>query len=351
VAEIENAGILEVLQTPGAGPSSWAILDNLVAQTGSGSLFQFREPLGQAREVKVALSGLFGRFVARAYLSRYFGLGLFGHIGKSPLLLHLRLRAKVQRKGRGDLPDWLSCRRDLTALTIAEAKGCHEAGGPKSTLRRAWAQANRVDVTINGRRPSLKRIAVVTRWGIYNGSPARPIIAVRDPEEAGQEIPPEEESAAAIGLARIHVANLLTPLGYGELANMLRNLIRAPSARATDRIANDAFVMLSEIPGRRIGLDGEGVGPNGDTIGGFVARVGPLPNNLLTPLEQQALSQLDIRAAYVGLERRFIKGVIKGDAELIREATSKPFERTSDSVRTDGSGSWIVRLSPQIAIQ
>ena len=32
--------------------------------------------LGQAREVKVALSGLFGRFVARAYLERYFSLSL-----------------------------------------------------------------------------------------------------------------------------------------------------------------------------------------------------------------------------------------------------------------------------------
>ncbi len=31
-----------------------------------GNAFIFKEPLGQAREVKVALSGLFGRFVARA---------------------------------------------------------------------------------------------------------------------------------------------------------------------------------------------------------------------------------------------------------------------------------------------
>ena len=30
----------------------------------------------KAREVKVALSGLFGRFVARAYLERYFSLSL-----------------------------------------------------------------------------------------------------------------------------------------------------------------------------------------------------------------------------------------------------------------------------------
>ena len=68
VDEIEDAGIREVLQTPGASLGSWAILDSLLEPTGPGSPFVFREPLGQAREVKVALSGLFGRFVARAYL-------------------------------------------------------------------------------------------------------------------------------------------------------------------------------------------------------------------------------------------------------------------------------------------
>ncbi|WP_246413274.1 hypothetical protein [Rhizobium indicum] len=40
-----------------------------------------REPLGQAQEVKVALSGLFGRFVARTHLERYFNLSIFAHLG------------------------------------------------------------------------------------------------------------------------------------------------------------------------------------------------------------------------------------------------------------------------------
>lgn len=66
VQEIEDAGVKEVLQTPGAALGSWALLDSLLAPTGPGTPFLFREPLGQAREVKVALSCLFGRFVARA---------------------------------------------------------------------------------------------------------------------------------------------------------------------------------------------------------------------------------------------------------------------------------------------
>jgi hypothetical protein len=71
IQEIEDAGIREVLQTPGAPLGSWNVLDALLEPTGAGSPFVFREPLGQAREVKVALSGLFGRFVARAYLALF----------------------------------------------------------------------------------------------------------------------------------------------------------------------------------------------------------------------------------------------------------------------------------------
>ena len=60
ISEIEDAGIREVLQTPGAAYGSWSILDALLTATGPGTPFVFKEPLGQAREVKVALSGLGG---------------------------------------------------------------------------------------------------------------------------------------------------------------------------------------------------------------------------------------------------------------------------------------------------
>src|SRR5688500_11394740 len=63
VSQIEDAAIREVLQTPGAAYGTWSILDALLSPTGAGTPFVFKEPLGQAREVKVALSGLFGRFV------------------------------------------------------------------------------------------------------------------------------------------------------------------------------------------------------------------------------------------------------------------------------------------------
>jgi hypothetical protein len=122
VSDIEDAGIREVLQTPGAAYGAWSILDALLAPTGTGTPFIFKEPLGQAREVKVALSGLFGRFVARAYLERYFNLSIFAHLGSRTIDLDRRRQVTVKRLSRGDLPDWIACAANLSSLTVAEAK-------------------------------------------------------------------------------------------------------------------------------------------------------------------------------------------------------------------------------------
>lgn len=47
VSGIEDAGIREVLQTPGAAYGAWSILDALLTPTGTGTPFIFREPLGR----------------------------------------------------------------------------------------------------------------------------------------------------------------------------------------------------------------------------------------------------------------------------------------------------------------
>jgi hypothetical protein len=43
VSAIEDAGIHEVLQTPGAAYGAWSILDALLAPTGPGTPFVFRD--------------------------------------------------------------------------------------------------------------------------------------------------------------------------------------------------------------------------------------------------------------------------------------------------------------------
>ena len=143
VRQIEDAGLREVLQTPGAHFGSWSMIGSLLAP---GDLFVFREPLGYAREVKVALSGLFGRFVARAYLERYFGLSVFASLGRNPLVLDGQRSIEVHKREIGDFPDWVAATSSLCGLTVAEAKGSHDPSGPARALERAWVQAGRVDV-------------------------------------------------------------------------------------------------------------------------------------------------------------------------------------------------------------
>ena len=161
VEEIEDAGLREVLQAPGAPFGSWAILDGLLEPTGDYTPFIFREPLGQSREVKVALSGLFGRFVARAYLERYFNLSIFAHVTESRLLLNGSHEIEVVRRGGGDLPDWVACDASIRNFTIAEAKGSHNLSGPKQALSSAWDQAERIDINIGARRATVKRLAPI----------------------------------------------------------------------------------------------------------------------------------------------------------------------------------------------
>lgn len=247
VADIEDAGIREVLQTPGAAYGAWSILDALLSPTGAGTPFIFREPLGQAREVKVALSGLFGRFVARAYLERYFNLSIFAHLGNHTIDLDRRKKVKIKRLSRGDLPDWIACASDLTSLTVAEAKGCHDPGGPAKALARAWAQAGRIDVTANGRKVTVKRIAIATRWGMASAGPADAHLSVKDPLDEGEPIEPQEKDALFIGMLRLHIANLIRPLGHVRLADALYRLTVQPFARRLQSDLDLARAALDQL--------------------------------------------------------------------------------------------------------
>jgi hypothetical protein len=339
--EIEDAGIREVLQTPGATLGSWAILDALLAPTGPGSPFVFREPLGQAREVKVALSGLFGRFVARAYLERYFKLSIFAHLGQRVFLLNGKRQIEVKRKTRGDLPDWIACNNQLGKITIAEAKGCHDRQGPEKALARAWSQANRIDIVSSGKKATVKRVAIATRWGASYGGAKAALMAVRDPDEHG-ELTPKELEVAALGLTRLHLANLLKALGYDVLAGALRTVVSArnDSAQATARQA--AIGAVNSASFRDVG------GPPGTTslveglLGAWVTRAGPISERAISRLDQETLQRLELRPVFVGVERNLVSATISDDPDAVRRLMTH--ERTATgSVRTDGAVTWMVR--------
>lgn len=342
VSDIEDAGIREVLQTPGAAYGAWSILDALLAPTGVGTSFLFRQPLGQAREVKVALSGLFGRFVARAYLERYFDLSIFAHLGNNVIDLDGRKQVRIKRLARGDLPDWIACKSDLTSLTIAEAKGCHDRGGPAKALARAWTQAGRIDVTVKGRKVTVKRIAVATRWGVANSNPADAHLSVRDPIDEGDSIDPQDKDAPFVGLLRLHVANMIEPLGHAELAQALRTLTRQTFPRP-----------LADTSARaRAILDGAAIGQMAKThdigglVGGIVTRAGPIIDAIASTVDQDALARLNLRPVFVGVDRDLIRAAIDGEAGTIRGRLAQKVS-PDEVARPDRAGGWIIPLGAE----
>lgn len=342
VSEIEDAGIREVLQTPGAAYGAWSILDALLTPTGAGTPFVFREPLGQAREVKVALSGLFGRFVARAYLERYFNLSIFAHLGSRTIDLDRRRQVKITRLSRGDLPDWIACAADLSSLTVAEAKVCNDVGGPAKALDRAWAQARRIDVTARGRKVTVKRIAIATRWGMAAAGPADAHLSVRDPVDEGEPIEPVEKDGLFIGLLRLHIANLIKPLGHNELAATLHRLTQQAFPRRLQDDLGRARAMLDAAPVREV----EKAAAMGGLIGGIVTRAGPITGADVAPGEQEALARLNLRPVFVGIERDLIRAAIDADPQAVRVRLSQTV-RPDEFARSDRAGGWIVPLGEE----
>lgn len=342
VSDIEDAGIREVLQTPGAAYGAWSILDALLTPTGSGTPFIFREPLGQAREVKVALSGLFGRFVARAYLERYFNLSIFAHLGSLTIDLDRRLRIKVTRLSRGDLPDWIACAADLSSLTVAEAKGCHDAGGPAKALDRAWRQAGRIDVTAHGRKVTVKRIALATRWGMATAGPAQAHLSVRDPIDEGEPIEPQEKEALFIGLLRLHIANLIKPLGHEELAGVLHRITQQRHSRRLHDDLGRARALLDAAPVREV----EQATAMGGLVGGIVTRAGPITDTDVAPADQEALARLELRPVFVGVERDLIRAAIEAEPQAVLTRLAQTV-RPDEFARPDRAGGWIVPLGKE----
>ncbi|MBZ9984104.1 hypothetical protein LB521_23495 [Mesorhizobium sp. BR-1-1-8] len=342
VADIEDAGIREVLQTPGAAYGAWSILDALLSPTGVGTPFIFREPLGQAREVKVALSGLFGRFVARAYLERYFNLSIFAHLGSQTIDLDRRRKIKIKRLSRGDLPDWIACASDLSSLTVAEAKGCHDPGGPAKALRRAWAQAGRIDVIAQGRKVTVKRIAIATRWGMAVAGPADAHLSVKDPLDEGEPIEKDEKDALFIGMLRLHIANLIRPLGHAELAAALYRLTQQPFARRLRGDLDLARAVLDAAPAGEM----DKTDTMGGLVGGIVTRAGPVIEAGVTPSDQEALARLNLRPVFVGIERELIRAAIDAEPQAVRTRLTQSV-RSDDFARPDRAGGWIVPLGEE----
>jgi hypothetical protein len=248
---VEDAGLLEILQSPGPAVGLWGLFEPLLDLASAE--FRFVEPLGQSREVKTALSGLFGRFVARAYATRHLGLTHFTHVTRPPMRLSGPMRGELRRVWgrRGDMPDWVAW-GPRSGMAIVEAKGCHDRSGPQQALGRAFAQAERAEIRGKQGLAPFKRYAIATRWGFAAPLNWEPMLWVRDPDEEGDHVTPEEIHELQVGVIRLHYASLLDRLEQRALAAGLRDLASTPFRNRYAEAGSRATAALEAASPRRI---------------------------------------------------------------------------------------------------
>lgn len=350
VREIEDAGVREILQTPGAALGTWKFLDALLDPLAS--TFRFQEPLGHAREVKTAVSGLFGRFVARAYAVRYLGLTHFDHVRKPPMVLNRPMNGILDRVPgmSGDMPDWVAWGRG-SGLAIVEAKGCHDSKGPQAALDRADAQAARAEIRVNGHLAPFKRYAVATRWGFTRPKMREPMLWVKDPDEDGMLTDAERE-ALELAVVRRQAAALLAPLGHGPLAQAVLDLDQAVFPNLIEARRERAREILYSSP--RFRIFGEHAAPDAELVGGFVTRLGPLGDTPPTRAQLAVLRDVGLRPMFVGIERSRLKQAVEGFSEGSEKTAVSFLEEVGlpdTEAGADGSGSWVVHIDGEADVE
>ena len=217
-SEIAQAALREISQLSLSALPFDSFLNSLLVP--SDAWFRWISPLGRVRETKTAFSGLFGRFVARAYLTRYHRYRYFDPITNDLQAVSGWPGYRLKRVKKGDLPDWLIT--TSRSIGIAEAKGSYNKSGPSQPLEAARTQAARVQVILGARSIRTKRYAIATRWAVDGSAQlSSPWLVVHDPEN-GEDSPTEKEAndiSRSIGLG--HFASMTSGFGLADTAAAL----------------------------------------------------------------------------------------------------------------------------------
>src|ERR1700710_2085261 len=142
--QIADAALLEIIQIAVGSLPFQQHLEQLLVQ--GDPWFRWIGQLGQIRETKTALSGLYGRFVARAYLTRHCGYHYFQSLNSQMTPVTFGSGLVARKNKAGDAPDWIIGTLTGNQIAIAEAKGSHNTAGASHALKAAIAQVNRVSV-------------------------------------------------------------------------------------------------------------------------------------------------------------------------------------------------------------
>jgi CBS domain-containing protein len=171
--------------------------------------------------------------------------------------------------------------------------------------------------------------------------PTDAYLSARDPVDEGDPIDPKDKDTLFIGLLRLHIANLIKPLGHAELSGALHRLTHQPFARRLQDDLNHARTLLDAAPVREL----EKASSTGGLIGGIVTR-GPVVDADVSPAVQEALARLHLRPIFVGIERDLIRAAIDAEPQAVRSRIADTVS-PDEFARPDRAGGWIIPLGEE----
>jgi len=341
LADVALCAMGEILQTAPTANPFLGVFEELLVPAQQRLIWRGDGP-GRGVEMRRAFSGMFGRFFARAYLSRYHKFTWFTAINRDPTYVSSRLRVRKRtRSTRVDLPDWI-CGGSGT-IAIAEAKGSHQSaslsqGTRPGPIKTADKQISSVRVQERKRRGgqmqwvdrSLKGVAVMSRWGIED-PPRDPYLFVLDPETHGEPLSEDEIPAFVQQIAREHVRQTLEGLGYGDLVpDPNENGLTHPS-----RERQEVVLHFPEEEGRRF-------------LGVVASPFGLLPltvNEARMVMESQPPST-PLRFLFVGFDLDIVTRLLGG-----QPVDTRPTRQAEDGTRIGSDGLLIAPLTRVSPVQ
>lgn len=272
---------------------------------------------GIGRDAKVAYSGLFGRYLARAHLMFRENVQVLVplEIARKELQKNNVFRIGDKPGSNGLEPDWIGL--DDKGLVIAEAKGSFNRAvspwkGHKTVpplLRGAMNQAKRTKVYENTMKKPLpaRYWAVASRWANEDNGVEPTTIAWG--KGGGKRKKSDYREIASL-LLRVELNNLLTGLGHPEIGDIKRE-----GTGSSVRSVGDRHLMIGE----------QLIGP------GFMTVVG-LNGNIPLRSEDDVDRFLFIRdflgdtvpyMALISLSSRYINKILRNQSEEILELPSR----------------------------
>lgn len=207
---------------------------------------------GVGRDARIAYSGLFGRYMARAYLMGNEGVRVLVPLDEARRLLDgTPYSIEKDPPGYGLEADWIGL-DDRRRLVIVEAKGSFNKEvrtwyGPDrlpNILQTALGQAERTAVFRMNRPLPAKRWAIVSRWANEENR-SRPTVIAWGPDE--EELHRDDYGALARLLHRADVECVLKGLGHTEAVETVNRRLSSPHIRPpSPRIPGDMSLRVGD---------------------------------------------------------------------------------------------------------